>query len=88
MVKGSFKSGSVRKIHVAMPGGKTKEKFTRKTNAFAKCQITGEVLAGVPRTNITKVAKSSRRPCRPFGGTLSPKAMKRALIKKARSTGV
>lgn len=84
MVAGSKKSGSARRVHKRTPGGKTVLTFKRKKLGQAKCQLTGAKLSGVPRSKLTKIAKSSRRPTRPFGGVLSPSAMKRVLIARTR----
>lgn len=84
MVCGSKKSGSAKRVHVRLPSGKSVLKFKKKKNGQARCQLTGEKLSGVPRSNLRKLAKSSRRPKRPFGGVLSPSAMRRVLISKTR----
>lgn len=86
MVEGSKKSGSARRMHVVLPSNKTVLRFKKKKVGQAKCQITGAKLAGVPRVRkMTNMPKSAKRPSRPFGGVLSPAAMKRVLIEKARS---
>lgn len=65
------------------PGGRTVTVYSNKKKGPARCQITGQVLSGISRSS-KKSSKNSKRPTRPFGGALSPFAMKRMLMLKAR----
>ena len=86
MVHGSKRSGSARRVHKTLPGSKTVLTFKKKKVGQAKCQLTGQKLAGVPRDrNMKHKTKSAKRPTRPFGGVLSPAAMKRVLIQRTRT---
>jgi large subunit ribosomal protein L34e len=86
MVAGSKRSGSARRVHKVTPGNKTVLRFKKKKVGQARCQITGAKLAAIPRKkNMTNMPKSAKRPSRPFAGVLSPVAMKRVLIQRARS---
>jgi large subunit ribosomal protein L34e len=87
MVAGKHRSRSAKRIHVRVPGSVSKLRFKAKKSGAAKCQLTGQVLNGMPR--LTKAqsrntSKSMKRPNRPFGGVLSAAAVKRVLIHRAR----
>ncbi|MGM5483304.1 MAG: 50S ribosomal protein L34e [Nanobdellota archaeon] len=87
MVAGNKKSGSAKKFHKKVSKD-TVLRFKNKKPKVARCQLTGEKLAGVPRLSKAKsgnASKSKKRPERPFGGALSPKATKRVMIERARS---
>jgi len=87
MVAGNKKSRKVKRTQVVTPGNNSAVRYRKKKAKFAKCQLTGEKLNGVPRVTKSKLAKlprSQRRPTRPFGGVLSPAAMKRVLIERVR----
>lgn len=87
MVAGSKRTRCIKKTQVVVPSGKVVTRYKRKAYSAARCQLTGQKLNGVPRTNKTelrKMPKSSRRPTRPFGGVLCPAAMRRVLIERVR----
>lgn len=86
-----FRSRTLRRVFVKMPGGSTVRTYRKRRNAAAQCAVTGETLHGVPRGNKTEVRalpKSQRRPSRPYGGVLSSRAMRRKLIQKARLNSI
>jgi large subunit ribosomal protein L34e len=54
----------------------------------AICAVTGQKLNGVPRERpfrMKTMAKTMKRPERPYGGVLSSKAMRELFLEKARS---
>ncbi len=82
MVEGKKKSRRLRRIFVKTPGGKTVIHYKRRKPKAAKC-VCGAKLMGVPRdipSKIKKLAKTEKRPERPYGGNLCSKCM-RAKIK-------
>ena len=85
---GRFKSRKARRmIYVKVPGGKTVIHFDKKKPKSAKCGLCGKFLSGTIRElpyKVGKVAKSSRRPERPYGGNLCSSCSRRKLISTAR----
>ena len=84
----SKKSRSLRRVKVKTPGGKTVMHYRRRKPNAAKCGSCGAVLKGIARERpykMRKMAKSKKRPTRPYAGVLCSKCLKAKLIKKARS---
>jgi len=82
------KSRSLRRVKVKVPGGATRLVYKKRKPAKAKCKTCGAVLKGVPRENATKMkkmAKTKKRPQRPYGGVLCGGCMRKLMIKKSRS---
>ena len=76
MPKPGHRSRSLRKVHVRTPGGVNKVHYKKKKPSIAKCIICGAPLKGVPRERPYKmmnVAKTKKRPERPYGGVLCSK---------------
>jgi large subunit ribosomal protein L34e len=74
------RSRSVRKIYVRTPGGRIVVHYERRKPKIAHCALCGRPLNGVPRgrpVEIRKLAKTERRPERPFGGVLCPECMRK-----------
>ena len=87
MPRGSLRSNTYRKVFVRTPGSKTTIHYKKRKPSKAICAGCKETLAGVPRERPYKMenmAKTKKRPERPFGGVLCSSATKRVLIKKAR----
>ena len=66
----------------------TKTVYTRRKPKTGTCPVTGEKLKGVPRVlpaGMRNLAKTEKRPQRPFGGVLSSKASRQELKKRART---
>ncbi len=81
------KSRSFRRKQVRTVSG-TKRVYVKRKPKLGTCHVTGEKLKGVPRQRVPKlknIAKSSRRPQRPFGGVLSSRAARKVHVEKARS---
>ena len=82
------KSRTFRRVYVKTPGGKTKISYRKRKPSKAKCANCRAVLAGVPRDRpykIRRLAKTFRRPERPFGGVLCSRCLKEKMIKRARA---
>lgn len=87
MVAPRYRSRSTRHIFVKTPGGRTVIHYRARKPKTACCPVTGEVLKGVPRASPAerkRLAKTKKRPQRPFGGVLSSKAMRQLIIEEAR----
>lgn len=81
MVRGSYRSGSKRRVQYRTPSG-SKERFEAKKNS-KPTSPNGKPLAGVvagSKSELGKLAKTHKRPNRPYGGQLSSPEM-RALIR-------
>ncbi|MBS3098195.1 50S ribosomal protein L34e [Candidatus Woesearchaeota archaeon] len=87
MPKRSYRSRSIRKIYIKTPGGKTVIHYERKKPKKAHCGSCGAILKGVPRERpykLRKLAKTQRRPERPYGGVLCSKCARLLFIREAR----
>ncbi|MBI4146493.1 50S ribosomal protein L34e [Candidatus Woesearchaeota archaeon] len=87
MVQPRYRSRTMRRVFVRTPSGTTLH-YRRRKNAAPQCAQCGGVLPGVARgtkTQVRKLAKSSRRPERPYGGMLCSPCTRRTIIAKARS---
>lgn len=73
MVQGRHKSGSMRKVFVRTPGGKTVVHYRLAPKGRPRCGITGQFLHGVSRPR-KGLSKTKRTVSRAFGGTLSSPA--------------
>lgn len=79
----SYKSKSLRKVYVKTPK-KVVIHYRRRKPKIAKCGKCGKQLKGVPRElpyKMRGMAKTKKRPERPYGGVLCSKCM-RALLKE------
>jgi ribosomal protein L34E len=83
MVAGNKRSRSAKRMQRVTISG-TKVVYKREKDGVARCQMTGQKLNGVPRDPKSKLTKSGRRPTRPFGGVLSPVAMRAVLKSRVR----
>ena len=85
MVQGKQKSRSLRRIHVKTPGQKKKILYKPRKPKVAKCGNCKKPLKGIPRliaSKFKKLAKTKKRPQRPFGGVLCSKCSRKEIIKR------
>ncbi|MFH1399295.1 MAG: 50S ribosomal protein L34e [Candidatus Woesearchaeota archaeon] len=78
------RSRTFRRVFKTSPGGKNKIHYLKRKPGKAKCGKCGAILAGVPNQRPYKMqnmAKTAKRPSRPFGGVLCSRCM-RALLKE------
>ena len=83
----SKRSRSFRKVHRRVPGGRTSLHYERKKPGKAKCGRCKAVLKGVPRERpykMMRMAKTKKRPERPYGGVLCSKCMRELFKEKSR----
>ncbi len=88
MVAPRYRSRSKRRVYVRTPGSITKIQYRARNPKLGTCPVTGQTLKGVPRASTVKMrtlAKTKKRPQRPYGGVLSSKAMRRVVINEARA---
>ena len=87
MVRPMHRSRTLRRVAVRLPGGETTIHYKQRKPSKARCAQTGEPLHGIPRgtpSQMKALAKSKKRPSRPFGGFLSSRAMRMLLRYEAR----
>ncbi len=87
MPRGREKSNRFRKIYVKAPGGRTKVQLRERKPSKAVCGTCKKPLSGVPRerpASLRKIAKTSRRPERPYGGVLCSPCTRALLRQNAR----
>ena len=87
MASKKFRSRTFRRIHVRVPKGKSILRFERRKPGKAQCGVCGDILKGVAWDlpyKIRKLAKTQRRPERPYGGNLCSKCMRKKFVEKAR----
>jgi large subunit ribosomal protein L34e len=88
MVAPNKRSRSKRRVFVKTPSGKVVKHYRARKPNQGRCPVTGEVIKGVPRVSAAKMhnmAKSKKRPQRPFGGALSSRAARRIIIDETRA---
>jgi len=77
-----------KKIKVKTPSGKLVLHYKKKKPRKAKCSNCGKPLQGVPRERPYKMrtmAKTKKRPSRPFGGVLCSACMRKKIVEKVRN---
>jgi large subunit ribosomal protein L34e len=89
MVRPKLRSRSLKRKKVRTPGNRLITRYEKRRPHVAKCTICKKPLHGVPRLNpveLRKLAKTKRRPERPYGGNLCSSCMRDLLRKTARDT--
>jgi len=87
MVQRRLRTRSVKKRRVRTPGNRLVTHYGMKKPNAARCSFCKKRLHGVPRVNTSemrKFPKSSRRPERPYGGTLCSECTRLLLRKVVR----
>jgi large subunit ribosomal protein L34e len=82
------KSRKHRRVWVKTPGGTTKMIYKRRKPAKAQCAKCRVTLKGMPveqRYKMRNMAKTKKRPERPYGGILCTKCSRELIAEKARS---
>ncbi len=83
-----YRSRTYKRTFRRTPGGKTVLHYKKKKPQKHHCAECGKLLHGVPRGRpyqIRKLAKSKKRPNRPFGGNLCTECTRRFYKEQARS---
>ena len=86
MVEGRFKSRTFRRLKVKTPGGRVVMHHVKRTPKAAHCAECKKILQGVPRgraIDMKKLAKSEKRPERPYGGVLCSACTRRLMRERA-----
>ena len=82
-----FRSRSYKRVNTKTPGGVNVLRYKKKKPSKHVCAECGAVLHGVPRGRpfeVNKLAKSKKRPNRPFGGNLCPECTRKHFKQEAR----
>ena len=82
-----LRSRSLRKVFRKVPGGGVSIHYKKKKPKPARCGNCGAVLKGIPREfpfRMRRMAKTKKRPERPYGGVLCSKCMRIEMINKVR----
>jgi len=82
-----YKSRTFRRIKVVVPGNTVKMQYRRRKPSKAKCAGCGKLLAGVPHElplKMKNLAKTKKRPERPYGGMFCSACTRQLLKQKAR----
>jgi large subunit ribosomal protein L34e len=82
-----YRSRTLRRVHVRTPGGTSKIQYRKRNPKVAKCSKCEAKLKGVPRGRpykLMQMAKTKKRPERPYGGILCSKCLKKLMIDRAR----
>ena len=88
MVKPGQRSRTLRRVSRRTPGSRTVLQFRKRKPSKAKCSKCGKILSGVPRERpykMKRLAKTKKRPERPYGGELCSACTRQKMIAKARS---
>ncbi|MDO8869966.1 MAG: 50S ribosomal protein L34e [Methanobacteriaceae archaeon] len=83
-----FRSRSYKRTFKRTPGGKTVLRYKKKKPSKHVCGECGKLLHGVPRGRpyeIKKLAKTKKRPNRPYGGYLCSECSRKLFKTEARS---
>ena len=81
------RSRTYRRMNAKLPGGRLVIHYVKRKPAKAKCGNCGDFLKGVPRERPLKMshmAKTKKRPERPYGGNLCSQCTRELIIEKAR----
>jgi len=90
MPTGRYKSRSLRRVYTKLSGSKVVVHYKKRKPSKAVCNECGAVLMGVPRErpyNMQNMAKTKKRPSRPYGGVLCSKCMRAKLKEKISKPG-
>ncbi|MFH1916404.1 MAG: 50S ribosomal protein L34e [Nanoarchaeota archaeon] len=85
MPKGREKSGRFRKVAKRTPGGRVTMTYQKRLPGNARCARCKQKLPGIPRmltVTARGLAKTKKRPERPFGGKLCSSCMRDEIKKK------
>ena len=82
-----LRSRSLRKVYRKVPGGRVSIHYKKRKPKAATCGSCGAILKGVPRElpfRMRSMAKTKKRPERPYGGVLCSRCMRQSIISKVR----
>jgi large subunit ribosomal protein L34e len=83
-----LRNRSWRRISVRTPSGRLVVHYEKRRPGAAKCSVCGRPLNGVPPlrpSEMSKLAKTEKRPERMYGGAVCPSCLARGLREAARA---
>lgn len=90
MPRPGLRTGRFRKVIRKTPGGALIIHYKKRKPKQARCAVCGKQLSGVKRdvpSKIKGLAKSKKRPNRPYGGNLCPGCSREAIKNKVLKGG-
>jgi len=84
----THRSRSLRRVTRRTPGGRTKTHHKKRNPKIAHCGNCRGILNAVPRARpyiMRRLAKTKKRPERPYGGNLCSSCMRKVFIAQARN---
>lgn len=87
MPAGKHKSRSMRRVYTKLTGSKVVIHYKKRKPSKVTCAVCGTALSGVPRERPYKMqtmAKTKKRPSRPYGGVLCSKCTRNFMKEKAK----
>lgn len=90
MVRRALRSRSLRRVKVKTPGSRVAIHYENRKPKHAHCAKCGAILQGVPQArpvDMQNMAKSQKRPERPYGGVLCSSCSRLLFKEKAKSLG-
>ncbi|MBI4016539.1 MAG: 50S ribosomal protein L34e [Candidatus Aenigmarchaeota archaeon] len=87
MVAPRYRSRTFRRVFVKTPGGQVVLHYKKRKPAQAQCAKCSSLLSGVPRVRareLQHMAKTAKRPQRPFGGQLCSSCMRQVIVDSVR----
>ncbi len=91
MVRRALRSGRWKRVQKRTPGGRTVTHYEPRKPRQAHCAMCGGLLQGVPRVAppiFKRLAKTEKRPQRPYGGVLCSSCMRLVIKTSVRSEEV
>jgi len=88
MVRGMYRSRSLKRKKVRVPGGNSVTHYRRKKTSKHVCAECGALLGGIPRGTpheIGSISKSERSVSRPYGGYYCPSCLRKKLKYEVRA---
>lgn len=88
MPRPMLRNRSWRRISVRTPSGRVVVHYEKRRPGAAKCSVCGRPLNGVPSlrpSEMSKLAKTEKRPERMYGGVFCPSCLARGLREAARA---
>ena len=84
-----YRTRSWRRVIRRLPGGRVTIHYEKRRPSKARCAICGAELHGVPALRpyqLSKLAKTEKRPERPYGGYICPRCLARSLREAIRAS--
>jgi len=89
MPRPMYRTRSWRRVIRRVPGGEVAVHYEKRRPNRARCAICGAELNGVPAlrpSQLAKLAKTEKRPERPYGGYICPKCLARGIREALRAS--